>query len=208
MKYVRLLTVVLMLALAWHMVGFAAAAEGGEEKPNIFEPALGLGFWTVIVFIVLLLVLRKWAWGPMLEGLHKREASIQGAIAEAQKAREEAQRLQGQWQQEMARAQDKVRDIHEEARRRAEQNANEITAKARTDIQGERDRLRREIDVARDQALQELWNHTARLATDISSRVLRKQLNPDDQRRLMDEALSEIGNRPMAGNGQGAGGNG
>jgi F-type H+-transporting ATPase subunit b len=197
------------LALVLVLPSLALAAEGeGHGSTNPLTFAADLGVWTLVVFIVLLFVLRRWAWGPMLDGLHKREDSIRGAISEAQKAREEAHRMQEQWQQEMARAQDKVRDIHEEARRRAEQNANEITAKARADIQAERDRLRREIEVARDQALQELWNHTARLATEISSRVLRKQLGPDDQRRLMDVALSEIGKRPMAGNGQGASGNG
>jgi F-type H+-transporting ATPase subunit b len=203
-KSIRTLVVSLALVVALPAVALAEGEGHGKTNPLTF--AADLGVWTLVVFIVLLFVLRKWAWGPMLEGLHRREDSIRGAISEAQKAREEAQRLQDQWHQEMARAQDKVRDIHEEARRRAEQNANEITSKARADIQAERDRLRREIEVARDQALQELWNHTARLATDISSRVLRKQLNPDDQRRLMDEALSEIGNRRMAGNGQGAGG--
>ncbi|MBV9122263.1 MAG: F0F1 ATP synthase subunit B [Planctomycetes bacterium] len=168
-------------------------AEEGEGQVNIFKPSAELFVWTIVVFILLLIILGRYAWGPMLEGLHKREQSIQSAIDDARKAREEAQQLQNQWHQEMARAQDKVREIHEEARKRAEQNANEIQARARSEIQSERDRLRREIDTAKDQALQELWSQTAQLATVVSSKVLRRQLTTDDHRRLVDEALGEIG---------------
>jgi len=180
---------VLALPLLVMVPGTAPAA---DEQPNIFNPALDLGIWTLVVFLVLLFVLGRWAWGPMLEALHNREHNIQGAIDEAQKAREEARRLQEQWQQEMARAQEKVRDIHEEARRRAQQNYDEMIAKARADIQAERDRLRREIEIARDQALHELWKHTAQLATEVSAKAIRRQLSSDDHRRLVDEALAEL----------------
>jgi F-type H+-transporting ATPase subunit b len=185
------LTLVLLVGvpgLAWA----EGDVEGAPEKVNILSPRFDLGIWTVVVFGVLFLVLWKWAWGPMLQGLQNRERNIQGAIAEAQKAREEAQRLQEQWQQEMARAQEKVREIHDDARRRAQQNTDEMIAKARADIQAERDRLRREIETARDQALQELWKHTAQLATEISAKAIRRQLSPDDHRRLVDEALADL----------------
>jgi F-type H+-transporting ATPase subunit b len=185
------LTLVLLVGvpgLAWA----EGDAEGAREKVDILSPRFDLGIWTVVVFGVLLLVLWKWAWGPMLQGLHNRERNIQGAIAEAQKAREEAQRLQEQWQQEMARAQEKVREIHDDARRKAQQNTDEMIAKARADIQAERERLRREIETARDQALQELWKHTAQLATEISAKAIRRQLSPDDHRRLVDEALADL----------------
>ncbi|HEV3255633.1 MAG TPA: F0F1 ATP synthase subunit B [Gemmataceae bacterium] len=185
------LTLVLLVGvpgLAWA----EGDVEGAPEKVNILSPRFDLGIWTVVVFGVLFLVLWKWAWGPMLQGLQNRERNIQGAIAEAQKAREEAQRLQEQWQQEMARAQEKVREIHDDARRRAQQNTDEMIAKARADIQAERERLRREIETARDQALQELWKHTAQLATEISAKAIRRQLSPDDHRRLVDEALADL----------------
>jgi F-type H+-transporting ATPase subunit b len=196
------LVLCLALILLMPAVVRAEGGPGGEENANPLRFNPDLGLFTLIIFVVLLFVLRKWAWGPMLEGLQKRENKIQGAIADAQRARDEAQRLQGQWHQEMATAQDKVREIHEEARRRAEQNTTEMIAKARTDIQAERDRLRREIEVARDQALQELWNQTARLATEVSARVLRREINPDDQRRLVEDALTEMNRVPMGGNGR------
>lgn len=171
----------------------APAGHEAEHEPNIFEYALDLTIWTLVVFLVLLFVLWKFAWGPMLAGLQKREETIHSAVEEARKAREEAQQLRGQLQAEMDRAAEKVRGMIDDARRDAQRVSEELTAKARTEIQTERERLHREIELARDQALQELWTHTARLATLVSSKAIRRQLNEDDHRRLVDEAIADLG---------------
>src|SRR6266852_554344 len=96
-----------------------AAEPHGEEtsKVNIFNlQEWPLGLWTVVVFLILLLILRKYAWGPMLEGLQRREQNISAAVEEAQRARQEAQRLRAELQAEMDRAAEKVRDLLDEAR--------------------------------------------------------------------------------------------
>lgn len=170
----------------------AGAADEPGSKPNILSPRFDLTIWTIVVFGLLLLVLKKYAWGPMLEGLQKREHSIQGALDEAQRARDEAHRLRTQFQGEMDQASEKVRQMMEEARRDAQRTTDEMVAKARGEIQTERDRLRREIDRARDQALQELWAQTARLASLVSSKALRRQVTIEDHRRLVDEAIADL----------------
>src|SRR5438876_4827780 len=187
------------------VVTFASApyvwgAEG--EKINIFDPAdIPLGIWSIVVFVILLLVLKKYAWGPILEGLQKREHNIESAVRDAQQARDEAQRLRDQLQREVDKAHEKVRDVLDEGRRHAQQTTDEMIAKARTEIQAERDRLRREIEMARDQALQELWKRTADLATMISAKAIRRQLSAEDHRRLVDEALAELQGAGKAGRG-------
>jgi F-type H+-transporting ATPase subunit b len=128
----------------------------------------------------------------MLQGLQKREDSIRTALEDAQRARDEAERLREEFQREIQSANEKVRDILEEGRRDSERTTQEMIAKAKTDIQAERDRLRREIDTARDQALQELWSQAANLATMISHKVIKRELNEQDHRRLVDEALREL----------------
>jgi F0F1-type ATP synthase membrane subunit b/b' len=65
--------------------------------------------------------------------------------------------------------------------------------RARTEIQAERDRLRREIDLARDNALQDLWGQAARLATLVSAKAIRRHLTPADHERLVQEAVAEMG---------------
>jgi F-type H+-transporting ATPase subunit b len=194
----------LMLALpAW-----AAAQEeaGHEEKRNIFDPSqLGLGIWTVVVFVVLLLVLKKYAWGPMLDALRRREESIRGAVEEAKVARAEMERLRADFEARMAEANAQIPKMMAEARRHAEELSAEMRAKAQADIQADRQRLRREIDTAKDQAMQELSSHVARLATLISGKALGRSVSEEDHRRLTDEALTEL---RQAGAGRGRNGGG
>jgi F-type H+-transporting ATPase subunit b len=190
----------LALLLALAVVGLSpgrvwAAAEGGE--PNIFDPSqIPLGVFTVIIFLVLLAVLKKYAWGPMLDGLHRREQAIRGALDEARQTRDEAARLKEELQRQVGRAHETVREILDEARRDAEAATADMTAKARADIQAERDRARRELLMARDQALQELTSFTANLATLVSAKVIRRSISEDDHRRLVDEALAELKQAP------------
>ena len=169
------------------------ASEGGGGGADFLVPRVDLTFWTIVVFGVLLLVLRKFAWGPILEGLQKREQAIQNAIDEAHQARAEAQRLKDQLQGELDRAHEKVRDILEQGRRDTQQATDAMISRARAEIQTERERLRREIDLARDSALQELWSQTARLASLISAKVIRRHLTPEDHQGLVQEAIAELG---------------
>jgi F-type H+-transporting ATPase subunit b len=178
------------------------AKEGeNKEENNIFKGTLDLAIWSVVVFLVLLFVLGKFAWQPMMEGLDKREHAIHSAIEEAKSAREEAARLREQLQAEMDKAHEKVREIMDEARRDAQKLADDLRTKAMADVQTERERLRREIDTAKDQALQDIWNQAANLATLISAQVIGRSLSGDDHRRLVDEALKEV--EVIAAQGQG-----
>jgi F-type H+-transporting ATPase subunit b len=163
-----------------------------ERPVNILAISWDLGLWTIVVFGLLLWVLRKLAWAPWLEATRRREQSIRQALEEAQGARDEAQRLRTELQAEMDRAGEKIRGLMDEARRDAQRATDETLARARTEVQKERERLHREIGMARDQALQEIWNQTAQLATLISAKAIRRQLNFDDHRRLVDEAITEL----------------
>src|SRR5262249_40484054 len=134
-----------VLALVLGTPGLLFAA---EESSNILAPRLDLGLWSLVVFVLLLIVLGKYAWGPMLHGLQRREQNIRNAIEESQKTREEAQKLRAQFEQQLAKAHDNVRDILDEGRRAAQQLTEEMTSKARADIQAEQERRRREIEMA------------------------------------------------------------
>jgi F-type H+-transporting ATPase subunit b len=196
-----ILSLLVLVALAAGPVRADEAHGAADHKPGIFDWALDLGVWTLVVFLVLLYVLKKFAWGPMLEGLQKREHNIQAAIDEARRAREEAQRLREEFQHEMDHAQEKVRDLLDAGRRDAQRAADELLGKARGECQTERDRARREIELARDQALHQLWNQAAQMASVVSAKAIRRQLTPDDHRRLVDEALAELKHSGVSGNG-------
>lgn len=178
--------------LGWSVSAAQAAADAHGGKRDIFEVALDLGLWTVVVFVLLLIILKKYAWGPMLEGLKKREENLHAAIEEARRAREEAASLRQMIDQEKAKMGEQVREAIDEARRDAARMAEDMKAQARAEIQADRERLRREIELARDQALAQLWQQTAQLATLVSAKVIHRQLDGDDHRRLVEEALAEL----------------
>src|SRR5262249_40592662 len=169
--------------------------EGDKEAggPQIFTPVrIDLAVWTLVVFLLLLFVLSRYAWNPMLGALQKREENVRSAIDEAKRARDEAHQIREQLSSERAKIAEETRAAIEAARKDAQQLRESMLSQAKADIQAERDRLRREIDSARDQALKQLWDQTAQLATLISAKAIRKQLSPDDHRRLVDEALADL----------------
>jgi F-type H+-transporting ATPase subunit b len=162
------------------------------EPLNVFK-YWDLGLWTIVIFVLLLVVLRKMAWGPMLEGLQKREENIRNSVEEAKKARAETERISAEFKVKMDQAYAEIPKIMDQARRDAETFKEEMRTQTAKDIQTERQRLRREIETARDQALQELWNQAAQLATLISAKAIGRFLTEDDHRRLLDEAIVELG---------------
>jgi F-type H+-transporting ATPase subunit b len=168
------------------------AHEAKDVEHNIFRPAMDLGIWSLVVFLVLLLVLSKFAWKPLMQGLEHREKSIHAALHEAHQAREESARLRGQLEEQMRKANDQARELLDEARRAAERTTAEMTAEAHKKIQAEHERLQREMALAHDQAVRDLQTHAAQLATLVASKVIRRQLNHDDHRQLVDEALAEL----------------
>jgi F-type H+-transporting ATPase subunit b len=168
------------------------AKEAGEVNRDLFRPAMDLGIWTLVVFLVLLAVLGKFAWKPMMQGLEHRERAIHAALHEAQQAREETARLRAQLEEQMRKANEQARSLLDEARRAGERTTAEMIAEAHKKIQGEQERLQREMNLAYAQARRDLQSEAANLATLVASKVIRRQMNHDDHRHLVEEALAEL----------------
>ena len=175
------------------------APAGGSPK-SVLDPNLVNTAVTVVVFLSLLAVLWKFAWGPISSGLKLREEAQFSALDEARKAREEAAAMRSGVQAEMAKAQEQIRAMLDEARRDADvlrQREREAGVK---DAQTERERAMREIGAAKDAALTEISQQAIDLAAMMSSKALQRQITPDDHRRLLDESLAELAHsaRPSA----------
>ena len=151
-----------------------------------------LGIYTLIVFGLLIVILGKYAWPHISEGLKKREAAIIGARDEAAKAKVEAEAFRVQLQKDLAEAQDKIRAMLDEARRDADALRAAEREAGTKDAQAERDRARKEIQNEKDAALQELYQQAVQLAAMMSAKTIRRQLSADDHRRLLDESLADI----------------
>lgn len=177
------------------LLGSGAPAFGKDPAdgvPNPLLPQWDTGLWSIVVFLVLLVILGKWAWPPILEGLRKREQTILSSLEEAKSTRAEMEKLRADFQKDLAAAHQQIPALMEEARRDAESMSNEMRAAATAEIQAERQRLRNEVEMAKDQAIKEMWEQAAQLATLISAKAIGRALNEDDHRRLLDEAVGEL----------------
>ncbi len=152
----------------------------------------GLLIWTIITFIVLLLVLRKIAWKPLLAALEDRENTIRNSLEEAQRARQEAEHLLAQHQQMLANANQESARIIEQGRAEAERLRVSLMEQAREDAQRLLDEARREIARERQRAIQELKSTAADLALAAAGHLLHTAVTQDDHRRLVMDFLEHF----------------
>jgi F-type H+-transporting ATPase subunit b len=186
------------------LLGIAApalAAEGGGGSPEaLLNPVNADGYtfrgdltiWTAVVFLLVLAILYKAAWGPISEGLQKRESEIAGQIAEAQRKNEEARQLLADYEKKLAAAQEEVRSLIEQGRRDAEKVGQQLLEKAREEAGIERQRAVQQIESATLAALKELADRSATLAVDLAGKIVGAQLKPADHSRLIAQAVTEF----------------
>jgi len=168
----------------------ALASEGGE--PSIFAGDLGNMIWTVTIFVLVLVVLGKFAWGPILEGLQARETFIRESLNEARSDREAAEARLAEYEAKLAEARGEATAIVEEGRRDAEAVQQTVEDNARAEASKIVERARREIDLAKEAAVEEIYGLAGRLATEVAATVIRKELTPGDHARLIEEAAGKI----------------
>ncbi|NOX54031.1 MAG: F0F1 ATP synthase subunit B, partial [Planctomycetes bacterium] len=166
------------------------ASHGEPSAPLDFKTDLAL--WSVVTFVVFIVVLKKFAWGPLIEGLDKREARVRSELEEAEAARVKAQQLLAEHEERLAKVHDEVREIVAEARRDAEQTKNEILSQAQKEAEETRRRAIADIERARDDALKELFHVLSGQVIRATEHVLGRALKDDDQERLVQEALAEL----------------
>jgi F-type H+-transporting ATPase subunit b len=181
-----------------------ALEEGHEEgKPNILKPEPSLAIWTVVVFVGLLLVLRQFAWKPLLAALHQREEHLEHVLMETERARNESEQMLAEHRRQLAATEEQMRAMLDEARREAQASGDDIVRKAQEEAEASKHRAEHDIATAKDQALSEIWSTTADLAVNVAGKVLGRSLSEDDHRRLIDSAVGEL---HATANGHGHGG--
>jgi len=155
----------------------------------------GLMIWTVFTFVILLVVLYKVAWGPILTTLEQREHTIRNSLAEAQRMHQEAEQLLAQHQQQLVEANREVARLLEQGREEAERLRVSMTEQAREEAQRLTDTARRDIVRERQLAMQELKNTAADLALAAAGRLLHTAMTSEDHRRLVTEFLDHFPER-------------
>jgi F-type H+-transporting ATPase subunit b len=170
-----------------------AHGDGHAEKPALLDWDIGTAFWSIVVFGILLAILRKAAWNPILTGLQGREKYIRDTIADAKREREDSGRVLQEYTDKLNHAREEATAIVEEGRRDAEEVRKRIQAEAKKEADAIVARAKRDIELARDDAVKKLYSETVLLATNVAGKIVRKDLSKGDHAGLLDEALSEMG---------------
>ena len=172
--------------------GVAGAPNTDEPKGGLLDPDFGTAFFTVLIFLVLLAILRFTAWRPILAGLKSREESIRNSIEAAARAKADAERMTRELEARIAEVHSQAAQQLQQAKADAVKVADSIRQQAETEASALKDRTLREIDGAKQQALSEINSHAAALATAVAGKILKRSVTADDQQRLVDESLAEL----------------
>lgn len=194
----RLLVIVTVLGMA--SARACAAGEAEQGSPSIFTGDLGNVFWTLVTFLGVVLVLGKFAWPPILTALQQREEFIRDSLQQAKTDRESAEARLKEYEQRLQTAREEASGIVEEGRRDAEVVKRELEATARQEAGAMIERAKREIGIARDTAVRDLYDLSGELATNIASRIIRKEVDPAAHERLIAESIDELAK--LGGNGK------
>jgi F-type H+-transporting ATPase subunit b len=159
---------------------------------GLFSVDPGLSIWTIATFLVVLFVLGKWAWGPILGALDAREQGIRGSIEDAAQMRQEAQEALEENRRQLADARRQAQELVAEGREAANRLRRELEEKAREEGDRILERARMEIQRERDLAVEEIRTEAVELALAAASRLLDEKLTEERDRALVRSYLQEI----------------
>ncbi|HET8955865.1 MAG TPA: F0F1 ATP synthase subunit B [Solirubrobacterales bacterium] len=183
------------MELLGYIVPLAAeAAEHGEESGGSFlvSPGLGLMIWTLVLFLITMWVLSKVAFPKIQEALDKRAATIAESIDAAERQRKESDELLAEYRARLAEAREQADDIMVRARKSAETAEAEAAAAGKEKREELVEAAKRDIEAETRRSLDQIRQEVADLTVLATERVTRKTLNDEDQKRLVEEALSEV----------------
>ncbi len=159
---------------------------------SLVEPSFGLIFWMTLSFLVVLFILAKFAWKPILNGLKEREASIADALNEARKAREENAHMMARNEDLMRQAREERELLLKEARDIRDKEIAEAKAKAKTEADALLARARADIHNEKNAAITEMKNQVAELSILVAERILKEKLDQSvAQQGLVDKVMAE-----------------
>lgn len=170
----------------------AEEAEHGGGGPNPLAIDPDLAIWTGVVFVVLFIVLSMFAWPQIAAALDERERRISDNIAAAEARLADAKRVLAEHEARLAAAAGEVRALLEEANRDAEHTRKSIEEKGRQAAKDELDRALREIDRAKDGAIETLASASANVAIDLARKVIKDKLSSEEQNQIVREALGKL----------------
>lgn len=176
--------------------GHDAHGDGHSEKAAgpiaKYQEAIASSITAIVVFLIVMAVLGAAVWPKINAGLRDREAKIRDEIEAAERARQQAKEALAEYERSLAAARAEAKQMLEQTRAQQSAMAAELKSKADAELASLKERARREIDSARKAAVADIYQQASTLATQVASKVLRREVNAADQQRLVEESLAEL----------------
>ena len=169
-----------------------AASEGGQD-PMAYNPLAAIT--GIVVFLIALALLYWKVWPVIIKGLDERNEKILAEIKAAEDAREQAKSALADYELERSKAREESSKMIAEAREQAKQLAEELREKNEKELAERMARATSDIEAAKASAVAELHAEAATLATAMAGKILRREISPADQQKLVEESLAELGRR-------------
>src|SRR5215471_3116362 len=170
----------------------AAAQEHEAVTLSPFAGDLGNAIWTLVIFVIVVVVLGKFAWGPVLGLLKQREDFIHKSLSDAKRDRDEAEARLKEYAARLQSAQAEAVGIIEEARRDSERLRQELRERARSEADTMIKNAERQIELQTTRAVQQLRQEAVDLSVTIASKILERNISKEDNEKLIADALRQI----------------
>jgi len=169
-----------------------AEAEGHEEAPSVFTGDWAESAWTLAWFALLLLVLWRLAWKPLLKSLSDRQNHIQKEIDDAEKSRKQAQQVLDDYRSKLADAERQGREIINQRVKQAQSEAKDVESQSRKQIEQMKIRFEADLEREKGNAQDQLWTQAGDIIKTIGQEVFGKALNDEDNKRLISQAIERL----------------
>ena len=170
----------------------STAHEGGwMEKWLSFDP--GLFMWTIVTFLIVLFILKWKAWGPLMSALDKREDDIKNALSAADRAKEDAEKASQDYEELVKKAHTEAQQIISNSKSAGERVKNEIESAAKEKAEEMIGKATIQIEAESQKAIQEIKSSVVDLSLEAAAKIIEKNLDSEDNRKLVDQTLDSMG---------------
>jgi F-type H+-transporting ATPase subunit b len=172
----------------------AAEGEAAAEKmpPSVFTGSWAESFWTLVWFALLLVVLWRLAWKPLLKGLQARQDHIQKEIDDAEKSHKQAQQVLDEYRSKLADAERQGREIINQRVKQAQVEAKEVENQNRKQIEQMKTRFDADVEREKIDAEEQLWRQAGEIVQKLGQEVFGKTLDDEDNQRLIQQAVERL----------------
>ena len=168
-----------------------AHGASSEQNPLVkLDP--GLFIWTILTFLLLLMVLAKFAWKPLLAMLDERQKSIDDSLLSAEKARQELEGINQKSEAILSKSRTEAQTIVTDAKSAADKLKEDIVLKAKKEADGQLEKAKNQISVEKDKALLEIRQEIVDLSITVAEKIIKKNISKDDNASIIEDSLNKL----------------